>query len=223
MRISYKIKLSQLYPITGLLHLHLSVKVFQHFCFKISSIVLKYILFSSTEAQKTHQITASASILLPILMPKISISGIPIIANIIYLGTQPIMQSQEEKRSGITNLWIIPEPVRASQSHPKSPRAWQEPPYPRITQSQLEPTREEPGKSQWKFNIKEVLREKLNSYSFCLIQIVNFFSTSCLSNLMSNNIKQLMVMASSRLTPTELQMLWDLLDEDKVKKSTFTN
>ena len=57
--------------------------------------------------------------------------------------------------------------ARASQSHPKSPRAGKS--HPRITQSQPEP-----GESQWKFNIKEVLREKLNSYLFSLIQIVNF-------------------------------------------------
>ena len=84
---------------------------------------------------------------------------------------------------GVTNLWITPEPVRASQSHPKSPRAGKS--HPRITQSQLEPTRArpEPGQSQLKFNIKEVLREKLNSYSFSLTQIINFFSTSCFSDI----------------------------------------
>ena len=45
-----------------------------------------------------------------------------------------------------------------------------------LRQSQPEPPKNhpEPGERQWKFNIKEVLREKLNSYLFSLIQIVNF-------------------------------------------------
>ena len=42
-------------------------------------------------------------------------------------------------QSGITNLWMSLEPIRASQNHPKLPRAGKS--HPRITQSQLEPTR----------------------------------------------------------------------------------
>ena len=40
-------------------------------------------------------------------------------------------------RPGITNLWITPEPTRATQNHPEPARATQS--HPRITQSQLEP------------------------------------------------------------------------------------
>ena len=40
---------------------------------------------------------------------------------------------------GITNLWITPEPARATQNHPELARATQE--SPRASQSQLEPTR----------------------------------------------------------------------------------
>ena len=140
MRISYKIKLSQLYPITGLLHLHLSVKVFQHFCFKISSIVLKYILFSSTEAQKTHQITASASILLPILMPKISISGIPIIANIIQVHS--LLCSHRRKKGLVSLIYGLyqsqSEPARATQNHPELGKSHPTQESPRASQSQPE-------------------------------------------------------------------------------------
>ena len=38
--------------------------------------------------------------------------------------------------TGVTNLWITPEPARATQNHPELARATQ-----RMTQSQLEPTR----------------------------------------------------------------------------------
>ena len=84
---------------------------------------------------------------------------------------------------GVANLWITPELVRASQSHPKSPKAGKS--HPRTTQSQLEPARanQSQARANEKFNIKEVLKEKLNSYSFSFIQVVNFFSTSCLSDI----------------------------------------
>ena len=71
------------------------------------------------------------------------------------------------KKVGVTNLLSTPEPDRATQSHPESPRAWKS--HPSVTQSQPEPARvswiqPELGESQWKFNIKDALRENLNSY-----------------------------------------------------------
>ena len=60
-----------------------------------------------------------------------------------------MIQKKDRPYDGITNLWITPEPVRASQRHPKSPRAGkshprithsQSPESPRASQSQLEPT-----------------------------------------------------------------------------------
>ena len=38
---------------------------------------------------------------------------------------------------GLTNLWITPEPARATQNHPELARATEEPP--RASQSQREP------------------------------------------------------------------------------------
>ena len=83
--------------------------------------------------------------------------------------------------------------ARASQSHPKLPRADKS--HPRITQSQPEP-----GQSQWKFNIKGVLREKLNSYLFSLIP-----NSQLLLNFLSF---WYWIIASSRLTYRASGRLW---------------
>ena len=67
--------------------------------------------------------------------------GSNIILNIGY--TESCKNKQDTAQSvyfsGITNLWITPEPVRASQRHPKLPRAGKS--HPRITLSQPEPAR----------------------------------------------------------------------------------